>query len=160
MFGLAGTHNGQLSLQIYLDSHLVWFSAYIVCRQVGVSLQVLPTHIDARLTLPFDIFAQFCSILHCTAYSQLHSDIFIKLFITSVTNVPPFYISLNGLNFQTLITIFKTYSTVNYSTAFPNLHPSTLYKIVQALTEIELQNSTFACKSLQPRVKYGTKSLE
>ena len=38
MFGLAGTHNGQLSLQIYLDSRLVWFSAYVVCRQVGVSL--------------------------------------------------------------------------------------------------------------------------
>ena len=51
MFGLAGTHNGQLGLQIYPDSHLVWeyllpililhlvwFSAYIVCRQVGVSL--------------------------------------------------------------------------------------------------------------------------
>ena len=46
MFGLAGTHNGQLSLQIYLDSHLVWFSAYIVCRQVGVSLllQVVVTY--------------------------------------------------------------------------------------------------------------------
>ena len=25
MFGLAGTHNGKLGLQIYVDGHLVWF---------------------------------------------------------------------------------------------------------------------------------------
>ena len=41
MFGLAGSHNGQLSLQSYLDSHLVWFSAYVVSRQVGVSLIII-----------------------------------------------------------------------------------------------------------------------
>ena len=32
MFGLASVHNGQLGLQIFLGSHLVWFSAYIILR--------------------------------------------------------------------------------------------------------------------------------
>ena len=32
MFGLASAHNGQLGLQIFLGSHLVWFSAYIILR--------------------------------------------------------------------------------------------------------------------------------
>ena len=91
---------------------------------------------DWRCLLTFLLnFVPSCTVQHIHNNIRTFSS---HCLINSATNVPPFYILLYGLKFQNLITMFKSYSTVNYSTAFPNLHPSTLYKIVQALTEIEL----------------------